>query len=414
MSEQNAVVRAPLATKPSIAQDGDRSDSSKAGSRRNVLVLLFAGFFLSGIAITVVGPMLPIFIKRWALNDSQASVFSILQFAAGLGGTLASSVIVAKSGFRPALVIGYALMGGGLAFLNSSSHDVALAATTSFGLGYGLITPGTNLFVAELGGARSAPLLNQLNFAWGAGAMSCSPLVALALRHNAVGSMLIGTAIMGAVLVLGLSFVSFGEQKHEKEAFSAGASNPAIATGLAVTIALAGMFFIYVAMENGIGIWAAEYAKRLANGITSLTTLAPMFFYAGLTLGRGSASFVLRRVHERPLVLGALSLTAAAIALLIASKSLLIATPAIFLAGLGCAAVYPIFIAWLSRWYGAQAKKIGGVLFAIATLGGSAGSGLIGTFSQYSGSLRVGYLVPLACAISLICLVLALRRQTTV
>jgi MFS transporter, FHS family, glucose/mannose:H+ symporter len=412
MSEQNAVVRAPLGAKPSVAQDGDRSDSSKTESRRNVLVLLFAGFFLSGIAITVVGPMLPIFIKRWALNDSQASVFSILQFAAGLGGTLASSLIVAKSGFRPALVIGYALVGGGLAFLNSSSHGVALAATTAFGLGYGLITPGTNLFVAELGGARSAPLLNQLNFAWGAGAMSCSPLVALALRHNAVGSMLIGTAIMGAVLVLGLSFASFGEQRHEKVVGNGAASIPAM--GLAVTIALAGMFFIYVAMENGIGIWAAEYAKRLANGITSLTTLAPMFFYAGLTLGRGSASFVLRRVHERPLVLGALSLTAAAIALLIGSKSLLIATPAIFLAGLGCAAVYPIFIAWLSRWYGAQAKKIGGVLFAIATLGGSAGSGLIGTFSQYSGSLRVGYVVPLACAIALIGLVLALRRQATV
>jgi MFS transporter, FHS family, glucose/mannose:H+ symporter len=412
MSEQNVVVPGAVGARPTVLQDGDPSDSSKAGSRRNVLVLLFAGFFLSGIAITVVGPMLPIFIKRWSLNDSQASLFSILQFAAGLGGTLASSVIAAKSGFRPALVVGYALMGGGLAFLNSNSYSVALAATTAFGLGYGLITPGTNLFVAELGGAKSAPLLNQLNFAWGAGAMSCSPLVAVALQHNAVGSMLIGTAILGAVLVLGLSLASFGEQKHEKESSNGG--GPIAGMGLSITIALACMFFIYVAMENGIGIWAAEYAKRLANGITSLTTLAPMFFYAGLTLGRGSASFVLRRLHERPLVLGALSLTAASTALLIASKSLLIATAAIFLAGLGCAAVYPIFIAWLSRWYGAQAKKIGGILFAIATLGGSAGSGLIGALSQYSGSLRVGYVVPLACAASLICLVLALRRQTAV
>jgi len=38
---------------------------------------------------------------------------------------------------------------------------------------------------------------------------------------------------------------------------------------------------------------------------------------------------------------------------------------------------------------------------------------LIGVVSKFSGSLRVGLLVPLACAAILIFLVLSLRRQTT-
>jgi MFS transporter, FHS family, glucose/mannose:H+ symporter len=172
------------------------------------------------------------------------------------------------------------------------------------------------------------------------------------------------------------------------------------------------MFFIYVAMENGIGIWSAEYAKRLANGITGMTTLAPMFFYAGLTSGRGAAPLVLRRLHERQIVLGALSLAAAATALLIASRSLPVATLAVFLAGLGCASVYPIYIAWLSRWYGARAKKIGGVLFALASLGGSVGPWLVGSVSQFSASLRIGLLVPLLSALIMIGLVLLLGRRT--
>jgi len=378
---------------------------------RNLLVLLFAGFVLSGIATTIVGPMLPIFIRRWSLDDGQAGLFSSIQFLAALGGTLASSVIAAWRGYRPALVLGYALMGGGLACLNADTHGVALTATAAFGLGYGLITPGTNLFVAELGGAKSASLLNQLNFAWGAGAMACSPLIALALKRNGLAILLTGSAVFGGILVLGLLFVSFGVQKHQKDVSTAGAASPAI--GLGVTIAMGAMFFIYVAMENGIGIWSAEYAKRLANGITGMTTLAPMFFYAGLTSGRASAPLVLRRLPERKIVLGALSLAAAATALLIASRSLPVATVAVFLAGLGCASVYPIYIAWLSRWYGTRAKHIGGILFALASLGGSAGPGLIGAVSQYSGSLRVGLLVPLVCAATLICLVLLLRRQTT-
>src|SRR6266576_1745544 len=375
---------------------------------RNLLVLLFAGFVLSGIATTIVGPMLPIFIRRWSLDDGQAGLFSTIQFLAALGGTLASSAIAAWWGYRPALVMGYALMGGGLASLNADTHAQALAATAAFGLGYGLITPGTNLFVAELGGAKSASLLNQLNFAWGAGAMICSPLIALALKRDGLGILLLGTAVFGGVLVLGLLFVSFGMQKHDVN--TAGAASASI--GLGVTIGLAAMFFIYVAMENGIGIWSAEYAKRLANGITGMTTLAPMFFYAGLTSGRAAAPLFLRHLAERKIVLGALSLAAAATALLIASRSLPIATATVFLAGLGCASVYPIFIAWLSRWYGAAAKKIGGILFALASLGGSAGPGLIGAVSKYSGSLHVGLLVPLAGAIVLIGLVLLLGRQT--
>src|SRR5437762_759073 len=283
---------------------------TEAQGHRNLLILLFAGFVLSGIATTIVGPMLPIFIRRWSLDDGQAGLFSSIQFLAALGGTLASSAIAASWGYRPALVMGYALMGGGLASLNADTHAVALTATAAFGLGYGLITPGTNLFVAELGGAKSASLLNQLNFAWGAGAMICSPLIALALRRNGLGILLSGTAVFGGVLVMGLLFVSFGVQKHGNDVNTAGVASAAI--GLGVTIALAAM----------------------------------------------------------------------------------------------------IFISWLSRWYGPAAKKIGGILFALASLGGSAGPGLIGAVSKYSGSLRVGLLVPLAGAIILIGLVLLLRRRT--
>ncbi len=377
---------------------------------RNLLVLLFAGFVLSGVATTIVGPMLPIFIRRWSLDDGQAGLFSTIQFLAALGGTLASSAIAAWRGYRPALVLGYAFMGGGLASLNADTHAVALTATAAFGLGYGLITPGTNLFVAELGGTKSASLLNQLNFAWGAGAMICSPLIALALKRDGLGILLAGTAIFGGILVLGLLFVSFGAQKQVKNASPAEAEVPGI--GLAVTITMAAMFFIYVAMENGIGIWSAEYAKRIANGITGMTTRAPMFFYAGLTSGRAYAPVVLRRLSERKIVLGALGLAAAATASLIASRSLTAAILSVFLAGFGCASVYPIYIAWLSKWYGASAKHIGGILFAFASLGGAAGPWLVGFVSKHAASLRVGLLVPFVSAISMICLVLLLRRRT--
>src|SRR5260370_31968630 len=119
-------------------------------------------------------------------------------------------------------------MGGGLASLDANTHEVALAATAAFGLGYGLITPGTNLFVAELGGAKSASLLNQLNFAWGAGAMACSPLIALALKRNGLAVLLPGTPRFGAILVVGLLFVSLWVRQHKRDPGVAVAAAPGI------------------------------------------------------------------------------------------------------------------------------------------------------------------------------------------
>jgi MFS transporter, FHS family, glucose/mannose:H+ symporter len=378
---------------------------------RNLLVLLFVGFVLSGIATVIVGPMLPVFIRRWSLNDSQAGLFSTVQFMAAWIGTLASSAIASWRGYRPALVLGYALMGGGLAFLNADTHTLALTATATFGFGYGLLTAGTNLLVAELGGVRSASLVSLLNFMWGVGAMTCPLLIAFALKHNRISLTLLGCAAFGVVMVIGLLSASFGadEKPHEAKTAETAGSGPA----LHVALVLASLFFIYVSMENGIGFWTAEFSKRLANGITGLTTLAPTFFYGGLTLGRASAPLALRRLKERTLLLGALALAAAGNALLVVSPSLFVAIAAVFLAGLGCASVYPIYIAWLSRWYGARAKKIGGVLFALASLGGSVGAWLVGSVSQLSGSLRIGLLVPLASALIMIGLVQLLRKQTT-
>ncbi|HYL84118.1 MAG TPA: MFS transporter [Candidatus Angelobacter sp.] len=381
---------------------------SGAPKHRNLLVLLFAGFVLSGIATTIIGPMLPVFISRWSLDDSHAGLFSTVQFLSALAGTLASGILSWR-GYRPTLVLGYALMGGGLAAFNSDTHRVALEATTVFGFGYGLITPGTNLFVAELAGAKSASLLNQLNFSWGVGAMMCSPLIAFALKHNTLAGMLTGFAVFGGLLVVGLLVTPFGAQHHQENRQAGDTKRPSVA--LWVTIALAALFFIYVATENGIGIWAAEYAKRIAHGLTALTTLAPMFFYAGLTLGRVCAPFILRLVSELKIVVAALLLTAAGTALLIVAPALLVALLAVFLVGLGCASIYPIFIAWLSRWHGARAKRIGGILFALGSLGGAAGPGMIGFISKHSASLRIGLLAPLAATVAMLGIVLLLRKQ---
>src|SRR5207237_10764064 len=63
-----------------------------------------------------------------SLDDGQAGLFSTIQFLAALAGTLASSAIASWWGYRPALVLGYALLGGGLAGLTVDPHLLLLQA----------------------------------------------------------------------------------------------------------------------------------------------------------------------------------------------------------------------------------------------------------------------------------------------
>ncbi len=384
--------------------------SSTSAHRRSLFMLLFAGFVLTGVAITLAAPLLPVFIARWSLDDSQAGIFFAVQFAASLGGVWVSSLLTHYWGNRLALVFGYVLMSAGIAALNASTLAAALVAIAALGTGYGMVVPGTNLTVAEIAGPRSASLVSLVNLAWGIGAVACSPLVMLALKAHLLPQLLFALASLGCLLAFSLLFARFHEEKLA-EANVAASPAGGVSVDLFTTVALTALFFIYVGTEVSLGGWAAAHAKRLVGGTVGMSTLAPMFFYGGLMTGRALAPLVLSRVREYRLVLGALLLVTAGTTLLVFATKQSVAFASIALAGLGCATVFPIYVAWLSRWYGARARRLSGLMFSMASIGGSAVPWLIGFISTHAGGLRVGLLVPLASALIMIFLVLLLRRK---
>jgi fucose permease len=166
-----------------------------------------------------------------------------------------------------------------------------------------------------------------------------------------------------------------------------------------------------VGAEQGTGGWVAALAKRVAHGAGRGYTIVPMFFWVGLLVGRGLAPLALRRVRENNLALIALTLAAAGMIVLQRANTIAVMDVGVTMAGLGLACIYPIYIAWLSHWYGERARKVGGVMFALAALGGAFAPWLVGIISKQTGSLRMGLLVPLANVVTMIVLVAVLRRE---
>jgi MFS transporter, FHS family, glucose/mannose:H+ symporter len=379
---------------------------TRTGKRKGLLALLGAGFVLLGIPTVIVGPILPVFISRWSLSDTQAGLFFSVQFTAALCGVWITTALTSWRGYRPSLVIGYLLTGAGLAALNAPTHLLALIATAAFGVGYGMVVPPTNLSAAEAGGAS---VVSLLNFAWCIGAVACSPLILVALRHHFLTGFLWIVAFFA--LVLAVCFFLAGFPAEQGAPATESPSAPATTPAVGITVAVSALFFLYVGTETSMGGWAAEHTKRLAGHATSLTTMAPLFFYAGLMTGRAAAPLILKRLGELRVVRTALALVVVGIVVGICANSPRVAIVGLAIAGFGCSCIYPIYISWFSRWYGAGARRLGGVVFSLASLGASALPWLVGFISTRTGSLQVGLLVPLAgCFVMLVLLAMLQRR----
>ena len=111
----------------------DSRHERPAGPRRAANIVVYAGFVLAGIVTTLLGPILPILIARWAMSDEHAGLFFTMQFIGNIAGILSLSVLITRRGYGTTLAIGFTFIAVGIATLNSGSELAALGAAVLYG-----------------------------------------------------------------------------------------------------------------------------------------------------------------------------------------------------------------------------------------------------------------------------------------
>jgi len=380
-------------------------------SRSIIFYLLCLSFVLNGVIITFIGPLLTVFRVKWGLDDSHAGLFSTIQFSFSLAGVLMSSALTAAKGFKLPITLGLAMLGIGFALLNAPTFPLALAASAIYGLGYGLSTPGTNLWVGESYGERRASALNIMNLAWGVGAIASAPLAKITIQASTVTLLLYFMGALTITLAIVLLRMRFGEAPHSKDSEDALQSSNAGGTGVAILLGV--LFFVYVGTEVSTSFWSTLHAQRATVWAGNNFTFAQMFFYAGLLGGRGAGAAILLRLKEAMVAVGGILLAAAGEVLFLSAHSPAMLFTGSFFAGLGLASLYPIYVAWLTKWFGAQARKVGGVMFALAAVGSATMPGIVGVVSRhYDSNLRIGLLVPVVGCVVMLATVALLRPNS--
>ncbi len=365
-----------------------------------LLALLHAGFILTGLVCTMLGPLLPVLSARWALNDAHAGYFFSAQFSGSMLGVIGSSFLMARRAHRISLLLGLALMALGAATLLGANWSLGLVSTLGWGVGLGLVIPTTNLLVSDLHPEKRAAALNLVNFSWGVGAASCPFFAAALLRMHSISSLLYGVAALLVLLAAAMTRMPLPVPRSTPDTASPLESR--IWRGRWVPI-LGALFFLYVGCESGLSGWAATYAQRMV-GTGTAWALMPSFFWFALLLGRATAPLLLTSMPELKLAEVGVALSTVGIVVLLGARNLSVVAIGVSLAGLGLSSVFPIAIATLPRKFGAMAPRISGFMFALAGMGGAVLPWLVGYISTRQGSLQFGLFVPLFASIVMLIL----------
>jgi MFS transporter, FHS family, glucose/mannose:H+ symporter len=377
--------------------------------------VLHAGFVVTGAATTLLGPILPLLMNRWSLNDADAGFFFTLQFCGNLLGIASLGVLLVRRGYRFTLSLGFGLMSVGVAGLLAAGPFEARIATLLLGSGLGLTISGVNLWVGEDTSETSrhrASALSLLNMTWGLGAVAFPLLVLRAQSAGRLFALLLSAAVLCAVPAL---FLAVRGSEPRAEAARVESSAPERASAhTSTSIILGALFFLYVGAEASVAGWAATLASRIPGAASRSGdwTLAPMFFWAGLLSGRALVPVALRAISERALLLGGMTLAAAATGALLAVSTFEGVAFSVSAAGLGMAATYPLLAAWMFRQFGVRTRHRANVLFALGCAGGAVLPWLVGFTSSRTGNLRAGLSVPLAGCLLVLGLLACVRRAS--
>ena len=379
-----------------------RAELSQSSSNRKLVLAAQIAFLPTGILTTLLGPMLPILIARWAINDTQAGNLFLVQFLAALAGVQLSGVLLARWGFRPAFLSGLLLMAGGVATLSMGSLWLGLASVAAYGLGLGLIIPADNLLIAEIGSGSGlssrAGAVSLLNFFWGVGAVFCSLMVAWTAAHKLLPFFLGAVAVFLVLLALAMRNLPFPVAAIKSRESSA--SWRELAKSPAIWI-FAAVFFLYPGAETAVGGWIGSYVSRLGTRGAAMASMMPAFFWSALTVGRALGTAFLHHFPERRILRAGFAAGAAGIALMLWAPSLSGVIVGALITGLSFATLYPITVARLSHRFGVAARSIGSVMFSLAAVGPAVIPWMVGVISQATGSLRAGLLLPLGATVIL-------------
>lgn len=343
-----------------------------------------AGF---GFLNAVLGPALP-YIR--ASEQISYVVGALHQAAFAIGGGIAG-LWAARSSGRPgraviirAGLVGAAVAGLGVAFLNRPALTVAAALLMSFFGSSALIRLWAALSDAH--DRHRAVVLTEGEVAVSLGGIF-TPLMVSALAASVVGwrsSFLVGGALVVAAVALSSTMTVPAPRAALTVGQASIAASPSGRSGPTLVVVAA-----VVGLEFSLSLWLASYLDENVGLPQELAVAVVAALYAANLVGRVATSRLARLMPTARLLTLALMVTLAGLPILLSAHGVAVAAVGLTVAGAGIGALFPLASTLHIEARARPADAAVGEVLVCAALGQVTGPLMVAGIAQAAG-LRVG------------------------
>jgi len=368
---------------------------------RRTLALVCAVFLAAGVALSGVGPALPLL----ALHIEQdIAVLGGLFTAISLGIILTqfgAGLASARFGHRFVLAAGMLLMSSGIIGVTfGRSLPILLAGALLFGIGFGGVLAAGNVLIGQLFPTRSAAALNGVNLFFGVGSMLGPAIAGLAgLRLGAPQTATwVGAGLLLALVPIVLSYAARPSAQAAKHPAQEQLQQHNTGWMLAI------LLLIYIGTEVGFSGWLTVYLITGSNMAPASAALIVSGFWLALTLGRALGAVLgLRLTPAQLLTSSLLGMLIGAILLVLGVGDRGTSIAGVLCLGLSCGPVFPTVLAIVATTARNSAATTSLVL-AIGNGGGLIIPVLLGVLlARYGPSAAAGLVLIAALTMLALC-----------
>jgi FHS family glucose/mannose:H+ symporter-like MFS transporter len=380
----------------------------KPAGVRSLMVSAWAGIFVFGIVMAVLGAILPSLFDRIHFSKSEAGNLFFFMNLAMLGMSVVFGPVVDRFGYRIFLALCCLLVAiSFFLFTIAPAYSLLVAAALLLGVGGGGLNGGSNALTSDLSPERRSAALNLLGIFFGFGALLIPFLIGTLLSSLGLKVIL----VIASVLSLGpfalFLLLRFPAAK-QAQGFPLRRAARVIRSPLLWLCGL--LLFFESGNEFTVGGWISTYLNENFRFSSMSASLVLAGYWGAMMAGRLVVSKKLVRIWKNEtLILSSAILALIGTSVVSAARSGGLAAAGVVLAGLGFAAIFPTTLAIAGEAFSELTGTAFSVIFMIALAGGMTAPWLAGKVAGSSG-LRSALVIPVVGCAMIILLQLAIRR----
>lgn len=368
-------------------------------NRSLLQAIAYAGMFVFGIVMALLGAVMPVLSERIAFSLGEAGTLFLVMNASMLIASFVVGPSMDRFGLKMPLALGSMLVGFGLVgFGLASTFAGLLPAAAIVGFGGGAVNAGANTLVADLHDDpdRKASALNLLGVFFGFGALLLPFSIGALLATVGLQGLLIAAALLCEVTAIVALIQPFpiAKQAHglpfrEMRRF---ATTPLV-------LALAFLLFFQSGNEFMLGGYFATFLTRELTLPVERASYLLAAYWAAIMLSRLALSRMLLQFGPQRTVFGGALLSAAGAVIVALAPSTSVAVVGVLITAAALAGIFPTVLGIAGGAFRDHSGVVFGILFTVALTGGMTMPWLAGQLAEASGLRSVFVLVAINFAI---------------